>query len=169
MLRKSVLSNVVCLVDLSRQEALAERAEGDEADPQLLERRQDVRFRLPPPQRVFALQRRDRLDRMRAADGLHAGLREAEVLHLALLDQVLHRPGDVLDRHVRVDAVLVEEVDGLDPEPLERASVTAWMCSGRLFSPRCRPVAVELEAELGGDHDLIAERARALRPPAPRS
>ena len=57
---------------------------------------------------------------MGAANCLHAGFGQAEVLHLALLNQVLHRSRDVFDRHVRVDAVLVEEVDGLDLEPLER-------------------------------------------------
>jgi hypothetical protein len=30
------------------------------------------------------------------------------VFHLAFPDEVLHRTGDILDRHVRVDAVLVE-------------------------------------------------------------
>ena len=50
---------------------------------------------------------------MGAADGLRAGLGQAEVLDLAFPDQVLHRARDVLDRHVRVDAVLVEQVDGV--------------------------------------------------------
>ena len=49
-------------------------------------------------------------------------LGQAEVLDLALLDQVLHRAGHVLDRHVRVDAVLIEQVDRVDLQPL-RASL----------------------------------------------
>ena len=71
------------LVDLAGEEALAQRAEGDEADAEFFERRQDLLLGLPPPQRVFALQRRDRLDRVGAADRLHAGLGQAEVLDLA--------------------------------------------------------------------------------------
>ena len=43
------------------------------------------------------------------------------MLHLALLNQILHRARDVLDRHVRVDAVLVEQIDGLDPQSAQRA------------------------------------------------
>ena len=39
---------------------------------------------LPPPQRVFALERGDRLDRVGAADRLHARFGKAEVLDLAL-------------------------------------------------------------------------------------
>src|SRR3989442_503099 len=56
---------------------------------------------------------------MGAPDGSHAGLREAEVPHLALADQLLHRSGDVLDRRVRVDAMLVEEVDVFGLESLQ--------------------------------------------------
>jgi len=43
------------------------------------------------------------------------------VLDLALLDQILHRAGNVFDCHVRVYPVLIEQVDDIDPEPLERA------------------------------------------------
>ena len=76
---------------------------------------------LPPPERVLALEGGDGLHCMRAADGLHARFRETEVPDLALLDQLLHRPGDVLDWHVRVYPVLIEQVDGIDAKPLERA------------------------------------------------
>jgi len=77
------------LVDGAREEALAQGAEGDESDPEFLERRQHLLLGLPPPQRIFALNRRDRLDGVRAADRLHAGLGKPEMLDLALPDQVL--------------------------------------------------------------------------------
>ena len=108
------------LVDLPREEALAQRAVGNEADPEFLEGRQHFRFRVSPPQRVFALDRRDRLDRVRATDRLRSCFGKAEVLDLAFLNQVLHRSRHVFDRHVRVDTVLVEQIDGVDLEPLER-------------------------------------------------
>jgi hypothetical protein len=41
------------------------------------------------------------------------------VLDLAVLNQLLHGSRHVFDGLVRVDAVLVEQVDGLDLEPLE--------------------------------------------------
>ena len=62
-----------------------------------------------------------RLDGVSAANRLHPGFRKAEVLDLALLNQLLHRAGDVFDRHIRIDAVLIEEIDRIDLEPLERA------------------------------------------------
>ncbi len=55
---------------------------------------------------------------------------------LALRDQLLTVPCDVLDWHVRIDAVLVKKVDGLDAEALIEPS-TAWrMRSGLLLTPR---------------------------------
>ena len=59
------------------------------------------------------------LDGMGATDGFCAGLGKPEVLDLACLNQLFHSAGDVFYRHVRIDAVLIEEVDRLDFEPLE--------------------------------------------------
>jgi hypothetical protein len=56
-----------------------------------------------------------------ATNRLRRCLREAEVLHFALLNQILHRSRHFFDRHVRVDTVLIKEIDGIDLEPLERA------------------------------------------------
>src|SRR5215203_1864999 len=95
------------LVDRAREEALTQRAEGDEADAELLERRQNLLLGLSPPQRIFALEGGDRLNGMSTPDGLHACFRKTEVLDLAFLDQLLHRAGNVNDRHVRVDSVLI--------------------------------------------------------------
>ena len=64
------------LVDLAGEEPLAQRTEGNEADAEFFEGRDDLRFRLPPPQRVLALQGRDWLDRMRAANRLARLLRK---------------------------------------------------------------------------------------------
>src|SRR5438309_11474369 len=68
------------LVDRAGQKALAQRTERHEADPELLEGRKDLLFGFPPPQRIFALKRRDCLDRVGAANRLRACFRESEVL-----------------------------------------------------------------------------------------
>lgn len=92
-----------------------------------------------------------------ATDGLRAGLAEAEVLHLARLDQFLDGARDVLDRHVRIDAVLVEDIDLVNAQVAQavvgdRADVVrAAVETQALLGPR--------EAELGGQHDLVAEVA----------
>ena len=52
------------------QKAAAERAERHQPDTELAQQRQDLRLEVPLPERVFALQRRDRVHRVGAPDGL---------------------------------------------------------------------------------------------------
>ncbi len=108
-------------VDLSGEIAPAQRAERHEADPKFLACRQHFLLNGSPPQRVFALDCRDRLDGVGAADGFRACFRKAKVLDLACLDQVLHRSRHIFDGHVRVNPVLVKQINGLNPEALERS------------------------------------------------
>src|SRR6185436_10903139 len=83
-------------VDLARKVALPQGTEGNEADSELFERRNDLRFRLPPPKGVLTLKGGDGLNCMCATNSLYACFRKAEVLDLAFLDQVPHRSGHVL-------------------------------------------------------------------------
>ena len=62
------------LVDRAGEEALAERTERDEANTKFLERRKDLLLRLAPPERVLALERRHRLDRVGSTYVLNACL-----------------------------------------------------------------------------------------------
>src|SRR5262245_59194758 len=98
---------------------------------------------------------------MSAADGLHAWFRQSEMFHLAFSDEILHGTRDILDRHVLVYAVLIEKIDSFGPEPLHgslgdlldmrRSAVQAALLAG---------FWIDVEAEFGGDHDLIAERLK---------
>jgi hypothetical protein len=42
------------------------------------------------------------------------------VLHLSLPYQILHGAGHVLDRNIGIDAMLIEEIDPVGAEALER-------------------------------------------------
>jgi hypothetical protein len=99
--------------------------------------------------------------RVRAADRLHARLGETEVPHLARLDELLDGAGHVLDRDVRVDAVLVQQVDRVGAEPLQRALDTA-LDRLRATVESAGHAALEVEAELRRDHDLVADRLERL-------
>ena len=78
--------------------------------------------------------------------------------------RLLDRAGDVLDRHIRVDAVLIEEIDPIGPEALQRGfrdrldvlraavQAAAALACGR----------VDVEAELRRDHDPIADGRKGL-------
>jgi hypothetical protein len=99
---------------------------------------------------------------VRAADGLHACFGKAEVLDLAFLNQVLHRSRYVFDRHVRVNPMLIEQVDDIHLEPLERAlggllDVLRPAVQARPLHPGGDRSGTEVEPEFGGDHHLLAE------------
>ena len=159
VLRKSVLSNVVVSSIFPVRKPLPERAVRDEPHAELFERRQHFRFRASRPERVLALDRRDRQDGMRAANRLRTRFRKAEVLHLALLNQILHRSSDVLDGNVRVDPVLIEQVDRLDLQALERGLGDLLDVLGpAVQADPLRPsVRIELEPELRRDRHSPAE------------
>jgi hypothetical protein len=112
---------------------------GHETDAQFLAGVENpIGLRPTRPKRILVLKRGDRVNRVGAADGLRTWLREAEMLHLALGDQVLDRGGYVLDRHVRVDAMLIEEINHLDAQPLQRrvahlADVLGPVCGARVI------------------------------------
>jgi hypothetical protein len=56
-----------------------------------------------------------------ATDCLRSCFRKAEVLDLALLNQVLYGTSSVLDWHIWIDAVLIEQVDYIGFEALKRS------------------------------------------------
>src|ERR1700733_74574 len=56
---------------------------------------------------------------VRAADGLRARFADAQRAHFALLHELRHGADRILDRHIRIDAVLVIKIDYIDAEALE--------------------------------------------------
>src|SRR2546427_6752831 len=83
----------------------------------------------------------------------------SEVLDFSFPNQVLPRSRHVFDRHIRVNTVLIEQIDNVGPESLERAI-------GNLLDV-LRP-AVEarkgskVEPELSRDHHLVPEGSKCF-------
>src|ERR1019366_7995423 len=100
---------------------------------------------------------------MCATDRLHSCFGKAEVLDLAFLKQVLHRSSYVFDRHVRVNPMLIEQVDDVNLEPLKRALCglldVLWptVQARRTLHPAGIEIGTEVEPELAGDHHSITE------------
>ncbi len=135
---------------------------GDEADAELAHGRQDLRLDVAAPQRVFGLQRGEGMGGVGAAYGVRARLAYAEMAHLAGLDQPRHGADRLLDRHVRVDAVEIVEVDHLDSEPLQ-----AGLAGDRdIVRPAIGEAALAIRpahiAELGGEDRLVAPALQRL-------
>lgn len=157
---------IVGLADRPRQEAAAERAVGHETDAEFAAGGKHVLFGIAGPERIFTLQRCDRMDRLRPADGGAAGFREAERANFAFPHQLGHDADSLLDRHVGVDPVLVEQVDGLDAETFQRSLGNLSDMFGAAVDAgdggSARLTGIDLEAEFGGDHHTIAERLQRL-------
>jgi len=100
---------------------------------------------------------------MGATDRTRARLGKPEVLHLALPDEVPDRPGDVLDRHIRIDAMLIQQVDDVGLEPLERGFHDLLDVLGpAVETALLARLRIDAEAELGRDHDLPPERRQGF-------
>jgi hypothetical protein len=94
---------------------------------------------------------------MRTTDGLYTGFRQAEVFDLALLNQRLYGAGDLFDGNVRVDAVLIEQIDPVGLEPLQR-SLGHLSDVLRPAVETGLPAPFDPEAELRRDDHPIADR-----------
>ena len=121
--RRSVFgSSVVRASNLSGQVAHPNRAPRHEADPQLLA---GLKYAVPLwvsfHEGIFGLDGRHRLNSMRSADCSCARLRKTEVQDFPRLDEVFDRARHILDWHLRIDPVLVIEIDAVSLEALQRA------------------------------------------------
>jgi hypothetical protein len=65
---------------------------------------------------IFALDGRERTFSVGSADCVRADFAHAEVLDFAFFDEVGHGAGNVFGGDGRVEAVLVEEVNGFNAE-----------------------------------------------------
>jgi hypothetical protein len=99
---------------------------------------------------------------VRSTDGVDPGLRHPEVVHLSGSNELLDSPGDLFDGHVGVDAVLVEQVDGVGAQTAQRAVDRRPDTVRSAGDAGLVTVLVEGEAELGGDDDVAADRLQRL-------
>jgi hypothetical protein len=98
--------------------------------------------------------------RLRAPERLGSRLAEADVEDLPLLHQLCHRADRLLDRRLRVDPVLVVEVDVVGAKALERPLDRALhVLGGAVRGPDRGHIArlrvVHPVVELGGDHAVV--------------
>ena len=70
--------------------------------------------------------------------------------------------GDLFDRDVGVDAVLVQQIDRVDSEALQRTLGGLLDVLGRGYLADVLAVSIEQVREFGGDHHLAAERSEGL-------
>src|SRR5258708_27931768 len=97
------------------------------------------------------------MDGMGAAYVGYAGVGQTEKAYLALLDQLTYRPGHLLHRHFWIDTVLIQQVNVIGLQSLERAfdGLTEILRPARCFGADLLSV-LEPKAKFGGDDHLVA-------------
>ena len=148
---------IIGALDGTGEKAAAQRTVGDQADAEALAGFQYAVLGIARPQRVLALQRRDAMHAVRALERLRGNLREPEVAYLARAHQLRHGAHGVLDRHVRIHAMQVIQVDVSDLETLQaRLAGLADPLGTAVDGRRGRVGGIAHEAELGGEEGGVA-------------
>src|SRR6266568_709361 len=147
---------LVARAKLAGQEAVAERRVGNEPDAQVAQQRQQLGLGVTGPQGVLGLQRGDRVHGVGAADRGGAGLGQADVADLALGDQIGQGADGVLDVGLRIDPMLVVQVDVVGAEPLQGALDRDADVRWAAVEDAGAATGVRDDAELRRQHNLVA-------------
>src|SRR4051794_1693138 len=93
--------------------------------------------------------------RVRLANRLRRRLRNPQVVYLAGLDQLGHGSPGLIYGSIRIDPMLVVEVDVIYPETLQGIVAGFSSVLGPPVAPQPCPTPPPLVAEFGGEHALI--------------
>ena len=145
----------------ARQHPLAQRRERHQSDFHFLERRQHLRLDLAEPERILVLDRRHVECGVRLPKRLDRRLRDAPMQNFALVEEFFHGAGDFLNRHLRIDAVNVIQIDVIRPQTLQRSLERATQCLGARIQADAFAV-LNIPTALGRQLDLIANGLERL-------
>src|SRR5690242_20473395 len=97
---------------------------------------------------------------MGPSNGLSTRFRHAKVLHLACSNQFLHGARDVFNRYIRIDAVLIKQVDAIGSQTFQRS----LHVSSDVFWAAVHPTGwlAFFEAKLRRNYNLVAEGFQRL-------
>src|SRR3974390_216368 len=161
-LSEVLVVELLILVYRAGQEALTERTEWNKANTQLFQRRKNLFFRLTPPQGILAFNRGNPLNTMRLANRLGSGLGQAKVFDLAFGNQLFNGAGDFFDRHLRIYAVLIEQIDDIGTEALKRGIDILSNVIGLAVHSYLLALGIEVKTELRCDHHLVTKGFQSL-------
>src|SRR5258708_9187805 len=97
---------------------------------------------------------------MRAADCLCTRLGQTEVQHFSFCDQLFHRTGYVFNWHVRIDPVLVIQIDAVGSEALQ--GFLNHFPDVLRSAVKNKTALLIVEAKFGCDSDSVADRCERL-------
>lgn len=99
---------------------------------------------------------------MGLADRVRTRLAQPESPYLPRDDQLLNRPGHVLDGDVRVHPVLIQQVDVVRPQPLERLVHDLLDLLRPAIQAFAQFAVLDVEPELGADQDVLPHGGQGL-------
>ena len=109
---KIVVVELGCGVDLAREEALSQGTPRHEPDAELFARRGGLPLQgLLSRVNIRSERPSQALIGIRSTNGPRTCFREAEMPDLALLNEILHRACDIFDGNLRIDPMLIEQVE----------------------------------------------------------
>src|SRR5262249_13969450 len=110
------------------------------------------------------LHRRDGLNGMSPAYRLCAGFRKAKMFHFACLNQIAYGTGNFFDWHLRIDAMLVEQIDCVNLETFKRRFSNLFDMVRLAIDSNGMGTAVRIEfiPKLGRNDDLVAHWKEGL-------
>src|SRR5579863_2503251 len=103
------------------------------------------------------------MNRMGPPNGSRCSLRQAEVADLTLRYQLSHCPHRVLDRHFRVYAMQIVEVDRVDAEPRKRCVTRGPHVLGTAIDSNECAIWLTFNSEFCCQHDSLAPPLQGAR------
>src|SRR6266566_9213149 len=102
------------------------------------------------------------MHRMRASDTIDAGFGQTEITHLARANQLRHRAYGFFDRCLRIDPMLIIEIDAIHTEPAQ-ARFARLLHILRFAVDAAKPwrIRVAQDSELCRDDNTMAFAANA--------
>jgi hypothetical protein len=92
---------------------------------------------------------------MSASQCVQTHLGQTPVQNFALRHPTLNCPGHIFDRYIRIDTVLVQEIDCFDPKSLERCLADLPDVLGATIEAVSSAVRIDPESKLRGNHNLV--------------
>src|SRR5262249_24919553 len=148
-------SEILGALDLTSQEAAAERAVGDESNAEFARGGNNLPLGIARPKGVLRFWRGNGMRFLSAAHRPGTGFRKAEVTHFADSNEIGHGANGFLDGHSGVHAVLIVEVDDVNTEALEAGVASmAKVCRAAADAAGGRIRTVAEDAEFRGEKDF---------------
>src|SRR5438034_6868175 len=102
------------------------------------------------------------MQRLRATDGIGAGFGQTEIAHVAATNQLGHRAYGFFDRRLRIDPMLIIEIDAINAEPAQaRFACLPHVLRFAVNAAKTWRIRVAQDSELRRDDNAMAFAANS--------